>query len=165
MQPYNFRAQIVLNCTTTVTLLAIATGCSSVKWPQTSSSPASAAPLVSPVVSIAPSPIVSPLPQIDFLKRAETKALGAESIAQSAQSLDDWNLVRDRLQQAIVLLKSVPKSHPKKAFAEKKIVEYQKRLAIIQQKASGNVQPKTFAEASQSRGFVRISTGCSSRYD
>jgi hypothetical protein len=69
------------------------------------------------------------------LEQAADKAASAASIAQSAQSQDDWSLAATRWQQAIVLLKSVPASHPQKAVAQKRIAEYQSKVANAQRRA------------------------------
>jgi predicted fused transcriptional regulator/phosphomethylpyrimidine kinase len=70
--------------------------------------------------------------------------MGAATIAQSAESKDDWNLVVSRWQNAIALLKTVPKSSPNYTKAQKKIPEYQRNLAYAQQQVKN---PSTSKQA------------------
>ena len=74
-------------------------------------------------------------PQPETFSQALDRGMGAAVIAQSASSNEDWNLVASEWQKAIALLKAVPTSSPNYAKAQKKIVEYQKNLAIAEQKA------------------------------
>lgn len=65
-------------------------------------------------------------------EQALDSAQSAITISESAQSVDDWNLVVRRWQEAIALLKTVPVSSPKKAIAKNKISEFQRHLAYAQ---------------------------------
>ena len=67
--------------------------------------------------------------------------MGAASIAQSAQSNDDWNLVVSRWQRAINLLKAVPKSSANYAIAQKKVAEYQRNLAYARKQQNSGLTP------------------------
>ncbi|HEY9907264.1 MAG TPA: retropepsin-like aspartic protease [Thermosynechococcaceae cyanobacterium] len=88
-------------------------------------------------VSVRPSvkPIATPR-QSDFYLLGSDKADSAVTISQSAQSQDDWKLVVSQWQQAVQLMKAVPANSPNHAQAKKKILEYQRNLAMAQQRAS-----------------------------
>lgn len=89
--------------------------------PESSSMPAS---------SPAPkSAVRKPIPD-DRYQTALDRADSARSISTSAQSPEDWELVVSRWKSAIELLKQVPKSDPNKNLANRKIIEFQKKLAI-----------------------------------
>lgn len=76
------------------------------------------------------------------------KAAGAETISQSAQSPEDWNLVESQFQEAIALMKKVRRQSSDFAIAQAKISEYQRQVKYARQKAtpsrylSSEVQPK-----------------------
>lgn len=73
---------------------------------------------------------------IDPFTKAIDKAQTAANLAQSAQSRQDWDLVVLQWIQAIEAMQSVPTESPRRAFAQKKAVEYLRNLDIAQQKAS-----------------------------
>jgi hypothetical protein len=62
------------------------------------------------------------------------KATEANSLAQSARTGEDWNLVVLRWLQAIEKMQSLPTSSPKYFFAQKKVKEYGNNLQVAQQK-------------------------------
>lgn len=68
--------------------------------------------------------------------------MSAATIAQSAVSPDDWNLVANRWQDGIALLEKTPSSHPKKQLASQKIEEYQRNLAYAKAQSAQRSQPK-----------------------
>lgn len=93
----------------------------------------------SPVVN--PSSVATPISQPtiapkEAYERALDAAYSATTIAQSAQSSGDWQLVIARWQEAIGLLKRVPSSSTYHAIAQPKISEYQRSLRIAQQQAT-----------------------------
>lgn len=90
------------------------------------SPPPSPSPL--PPAAPPPSPVTLASPETDAFQEAENKAISAKNIAQIAQTKEDWTLVANRWQQAIDLIKAVPKSHPKYALAQKQLAEYQTEL-------------------------------------
>ncbi len=92
--------------------------------------PPSPPPSPSPLTPAAPppSPVTLASPETDVFQEAENKAISAKNIAQIAQTKEDWTLVANRWQQAINLIKAVPKSHPKYALAQKQLAEYQTGL-------------------------------------
>ncbi|MDJ0795968.1 MAG: retropepsin-like aspartic protease [Calothrix sp. MO_167.B12] len=62
------------------------------------------------------------------------KASGALSISQSAQSIDDWKLVANQYQDALVLMQKVTKDSPYFDSAQTKIREYQRQIKYAQEK-------------------------------
>jgi hypothetical protein len=62
--------------------------------------------------------------QSDSFNEAVNKALSAATLAQSAQSKEDWDLVVLRWIQAVERMQAVPPSDPRRAFAQKKVIEY-----------------------------------------
>jgi len=70
-----------------------------------------------------------------LLAEAEAQGTQATLLAQSAQSLDDWDLVATRWEQAIALLKRIPDNTPQTASARQRITEYQQSLATAQTQA------------------------------
>lgn len=132
---------------TSVVLLALTTACSSSGQSQDTSSaetsPKLTASTRSPRISKAKasSPDPSPTPQAESFQDALDIAMGAATIAQSAQSKDDWNLVITRWQSAISLLKATPKSSANYAIAQKKIAEYQRNLTYAQKQGNSAIKP------------------------
>jgi hypothetical protein len=133
-------------------IVALTSACSSSEQSQDKSSatpsPKSTVPTPSLVASKAlsrpASPTLrpaSPTPQPDRFQDALDTAMSAATITQSAQSRDDWNLVVNRWETAINLLKAVPKSSPNYANAQKKIAEYQRNLTYAQKQANSTSKP------------------------
>ncbi|HEY9633842.1 MAG TPA: hypothetical protein V6D14_10575 [Coleofasciculaceae cyanobacterium] len=157
MQPQRV-GSVLITRIITMTLLAIATGCSQPESPQATT------PDPSPTPALATSPKPSspakasqklaasptPTPQADRFPEAMDTAIGAATLTQSAVSKDDWNLVANQWQKAIVLLKSLPASHPKRALAQKKIAEYQSKLAYAKQQTLRSSKPTASAISSPS---------------
>ena len=101
-------------------------------------------PSVNP--SLIPTPTNQPtLNPKDAYERAMDAAYSAETMADSAQSAGDWQLVITRWQEAIGLLKRVPSSSSYHAIAQPKITQYQRNLGVAQQKATrpGSNAPST----------------------
>ncbi|HEY9675576.1 MAG TPA: retropepsin-like aspartic protease [Waterburya sp.] len=92
-------------------------------------------PPVNPSPTATPSsqPTVAPK---EAYERALDAAYSAAIIAQSAQSVSDWQLVSSRWQEAIQLLQLVPPSSSYRAIAQSKIAQYQRNLRIAQQQAT-----------------------------
>ena len=144
----------MLKCNTFATvvstvLLALTTSCASSEpsktTPSTPTSRKLSTPASSPVASKVSLPKLSPTPKPERFQEALDSAMGAATIAQSAESKDDWNLVASRWQSAIALLKTLPKSSSNYAKAQKKIPEYQRNLAYAQQQIKNPSKPKTVA--------------------
>lgn len=77
----------------------------------------------------------------DPYPQALDRAARALSISQSAQSKDDWRLVASRWQQAIDLMKSVPRSNQNYPQAQRKLSEYQRHLTVAQRQANQSTAP------------------------
>lgn len=112
--------------------------------------PVATAPTPSPATRPPVKPIATPINQPtinpkDAYERAMDAAYSAETMAESAQSAGDWQLVITRWQEAIGLLKRVPSSSSYHAIAQPKITQYQRNLGVAQQKAtrSGSSAPST----------------------
>ncbi|MBW4650577.1 MAG: retroviral-like aspartic protease family protein [Kastovskya adunca ATA6-11-RM4] len=88
-----------------------------------------------------PEPISAPenaptLPPEEAYQQALDAGFSAASIAQSAQSGDDWGLVILRWQQAIELLQEIPEKSTLSTSAQAKIAEYQRNLRIAQDRSN-----------------------------
>lgn len=68
-------------------------------------------------------------------------ALQAANLAQTAKSQSEWDEVARLWLQAVAWMQAVPGNSPKRAFAEKKVIEYMRYLTYSQQQAarSGSV--------------------------
>lgn len=94
---------------------------------------------VTPVATPSPVPVASPQasapPGSLEYQQALDKAYSAASIAQSAQSQADWQLVESRWQNAIAILQAIPQESPQYSVAQTKVNEYQRNLSYAQQQA------------------------------
>ena len=63
-------------------------------------------------------------------------ATQASNLAQSANSKQDWDEVAALWVQAVAWMQAVPPGSPRRAFAEKKVIEYMRNLVYSQQQAS-----------------------------
>lgn len=63
---------------------------------------------------------------------AVNRAMNAAELTQTASSKDEWSTVSAWWEEAIELMKAVPKSHPKYQLAQDKIQEYQQKLTYAQ---------------------------------
>lgn len=68
-------------------------------------------------------------------ERALDAAYSAATIAQSAQSPEDWNLVETQWQQAVEMLKTVPTGSAVHQQAQTKISEYQDNAGVAKQQS------------------------------
>lgn len=99
-------------------------------------------------------------PAIESLKTeafrwAVNRAMNAAELTQTAASKEEWSTVSDWWKEAIDLMKSVPRSHPKYQLAQQKIQEYQQKLTYAQSRI--NSQSNTMSSASLwSEGSRRI---------
>ncbi|RUR81725.1 hypothetical protein PCC6912_25940 [Chlorogloeopsis fritschii PCC 6912] len=88
------------------------------------------------------------------------KAASAHSISQSAQSIEDWNLVASQYQDAIALMKQVERDSPYFAKAQSKILEYQRLFRSAQQQAfpvaspAPKVKPQKLVAAAPKTSFT-----------
>ncbi len=81
---------------------------------------------------------------IDPFTKAISKATNTATLAQSAQSPADWDLVVVGWLKAIAAMESVPVDNPKRAFAQKKVAEYDINLNIARQRAQNNTPSLSF---------------------
>ena len=126
-------------------VLALTVGCSSTKPPNTaapSGSIESAVLAQSPTSLLARNPnktrkslSLPSCPQNDAFTESVNFATQASNLAQSANSKQDWDEVAGLWVQAVAWMQAVPPGSPRRAFAEKKVVEYMKNLTYSQQQA------------------------------
>nr|WP_322658192.1 retropepsin-like aspartic protease [Dendronalium sp. ChiSLP03b] len=146
LQPFLSRAALIF-LSSALAVLGVA--CSEEKQTsailRTQESVVSDNPVVPPATEPAASsaiPEPETLPPSEFtpssFEQGLDKAAGAESISQSAQSPDDWNLVRSQFQEAIALMKKVRRQSSDFAIAQAKISEYQRQVKYARQKATAN---------------------------
>lgn len=81
---------------------------------------------------------------IDPFIKAINKATNSTTLAQSAESPADWDLVVVGWLEAIAAMESVPVDNPKRAFAQKKVAEYYRNLNIARQRAKNNTPALSF---------------------
>ena len=81
---------------------------------------------------------------IEPFTKAIRKATNTATLAQSAQSPADWDLVVIGWLEAIAAMESVPVDNPKRAFAQKKVAEYYINLNIARQRAKNNTPSLSF---------------------
>jgi hypothetical protein len=120
-------------------------GCSSTKPPNTAAAEGSiesAAAAQSPQSILARNPnksrksvSVPSCPQNDAFTESVNFATQASNLAQSANSKQDWDEVATLWVQAVAWMQAVPPGSPRRAFAEKKVVEYMRNLTYSQQQA------------------------------
>ena len=126
-------------------VLAVTLGCSSTKPPNTAAAEGSiesAAAAQSPQSILARNPkkprksvSVPSCPQNDAFTESVNFATQASNLAQSANSKQDWDEVATLWVQAVAWMQAVPPGSPRRAFAEKKVVEYMRNLVYSQQQA------------------------------
>lgn len=126
----------------TVILLAFLVGCGTnenqVKSPLPTSVPSipSTASTPSTPNTVVTKPEITPSSSAtDPYQDAISKAIGAATITQSAQSQSDWNLIVGMWQEAINLMGTVPKTSSNYALVKTKTQEYQSNLKFAQQMA------------------------------
>jgi predicted aspartyl protease len=110
----------------------IGTACNSfdaAKLPKKQNPQVAMEPLLIPQPAKLPPPKVEP----DRFKSALDKAYGALTITQSAQGVEDWQLIAAQWSEAIALMKTLPARSPYKLIAQKKIIQYQQNLKYAQQ--------------------------------
>ncbi|MEG4858379.1 hypothetical protein QUB75_12150 [Microcoleus sp. K1-B6] len=127
-------------------VLAVTLGCSSTKPPDTaapsSSIDESAVLAQSPTSLLAQNPnktrkslSLPSCPQNDPFTESVNFATQASNLAQSANSKQDWDEVAALWVQAVAWMQAVPPGSPRRAFAEKKVIEYMRNLVYSQQQA------------------------------
>jgi hypothetical protein len=127
--PQLHRSAIAKFCCKHFAILAFATGCSSVSLPKISFNKPS--PTTSAVEVSAPSCV-----KVDPFTQAINKAKNAATLAQSAKTAQEWDVVTLQWLQAIANMQAVGLNNPRRAYAQKKVAEYSQNLAIARQKAA-----------------------------
>ncbi|MEG4624045.1 hypothetical protein Q5691_07010 [Microcoleus sp. w1-18aA5] len=128
-------------------VLAVTLGCSSTKPPNTAAPSGSIDE--SAVLAQSPTSLLAQnrnktrktlslpsCPQNDAFTESVNFATQASNLAQSANSKQDWDEVAALWVQAVAWMQAVPPGSPRRAFAEKKVIEYMKNLVYSQQQAS-----------------------------
>ncbi len=140
----NLSTSIFQRAGAAVALLALTVGCSSTKPPNTAapSRTIESPVLAQPTSVLAQNPnktqksiSVPSCPQNDGFTESISFATQAANLAQSANSKQDWDEVAALWVQAVAWMQAVPPGSPRRAFAEKKVVEYMKNLVYSQQQA------------------------------
>ena len=143
----NLSTSIFQRAGAAVALLALTVGCSSTKPLNTAaaSTRSESAVLAQPPTSVlAKNPnktkksfSVPSCQQNDGFTESINFATQASNLAQSANSKQDWDEVAALWVQAVAWMQAVPPGNSRRAFAEKKVVEYMKNLVYSQQQAGG----------------------------
>jgi len=143
----NLSTSIFQRAGAAVALLALTVGCSSTKPLNTAaaSTRSESAVLAQPPTSVlAKNPnktkksfSVHSCQQNDGFTESINFATQASNLAQSANSKQDWDEVAALWVQAVAWMQAVPPGNSRRAFAEKKVVEYMKNLVYSQQQAGG----------------------------
>ncbi|MEG4073820.1 hypothetical protein QUA30_14080 [Microcoleus sp. Pol14C2] len=127
-------------------VFALTVGCSPPKPPNTAA--ASGSIEESPALAQSSTPLLAKnanqtqkslsaasCPQNDGFTEAVNFATQASNLAQSANSKQDWDEVAALWVQAVAWMQAVPPGSPRRAFAEKKVIEYMRNLVYSQQQA------------------------------
>jgi hypothetical protein len=124
-------------------------GCTSLSslWRSPKPSPTVSIPAAAPA-SPSSAPVAKPTIAGDPFENGVDKAASATTLTQSAQTADDWKLIINQWQQAIAFMKAVPASHSNRAAAQKLIPDYQRSLALAQQRAKGGIPVSASAKPS-----------------
>lgn len=141
----NLSTSIFQRAGAAVALLALTVGCSSTKPPNTAAASTrseSAVLAQSPTSVLAQNPTktkkslsVPSCHQNDSFTESINFATQASNLAQSANSKQDWDEVAALWVQAVAWMQAVPPGNSRRAFAEKKVVEYMRNLVYSQQQA------------------------------
>ncbi|MEM8804516.1 MAG: hypothetical protein AAGF01_00520 [Cyanobacteria bacterium P01_G01_bin.38] len=83
-------------------------------------------------------------PQSSTLQSGFVQAEQAASLAQTANSAQQWDAVAKAWTDAIATLQAVPTDSPERAFAQRKLREYLQNLAVAQQRAERMSLPYVF---------------------
>ena len=120
----------------TIALLSVATGCSSLSLPDGTAKKTSSSARHSATQAVVSQYSSSNCFRIDPFTKGIDKAMRAAILAQSAESKQDWDLVVAGWVQAIGAMQAVSPESPKRAFSQKKVIEYLQNLDVAIQKAS-----------------------------
>lgn len=144
----NLSTNIFKRACAAAAVLVFTGGCSPPKPPINATTSSAIAPLAEnqlpqPVVAKNPNKpqksVSAPsCPQNDPFAESISFATQAANLAQSASSKQDWDEVAALWVQAVAWMQAVPPGSPRRAFAEKKVVEYMRNLVYSQQQAGSN---------------------------
>ncbi|MCU0544738.1 MAG: hypothetical protein MUE44_21645 [Oscillatoriaceae cyanobacterium Prado104] len=144
----NLSTNIFKRACATAAVLVLTGGCSPPKPPINAATSSAIAPLAQtqppqPVVAQNPNKpkksVSAPsCPQNDPFAESISFATQAANLAQSANSKQDWDEVAALWVQAVAWMQAVPPSNPRRAFAEKKVMEYMRNLTYSQQQAGAS---------------------------
>ena len=116
--------------------------------------------------SVTPTPArspVSPAPTVapgDRYEKGRDRAASARSLAETAQTPEDWSLVLNRWQQAIALMQSIPPTSAQRAAAQKLVKEYQQALTQAQQRSRMERVPQNpVPRTSETEGGIPLAPG------
>ncbi|MDX2231801.1 MAG: retropepsin-like aspartic protease [Leptolyngbyaceae cyanobacterium bins.349] len=148
-----------------VILLGAIAACSRPPSPASAPSPSPASTVVS---APTPAPVVPQIPEAEIYKQALGKANSARNLSQNALSVDDWNLVVSRWQQAIEGLKSLAANSPYQVMAQDKLPQFEQGLATAKKRveqakaAETKTTPGTLAGSQPLKVSSAITTSASS---
>lgn len=115
------------------TLSVIHLACSPSNSNQSSVSVAVTPTMVATPADLATTPKNTAASAQKIYERAMDVAYSAESLRESAVSVEDWQLSRSRWTEAIALLRQIPASSPLYLMAKPKIAEYQRNFSQARQ--------------------------------
>lgn len=121
------------------TALSLGTGCTQFSTSQTSAPIAPPSALPSSPIATPASVTPSPRNPVQLWQDAQERAVSAANLASSAQSRDDWSLVSSRWQQAIALLRAIPKADSRYDEAQSQIAEFQRNFTAARQRANSAI--------------------------
>lgn len=73
---------------------------------------------------------------VDAFREAVNNAMRAAELAQTAQSIPEWETVAQYWQKAAESMEAVPNDHPRSTLAQEKAVEYQRNFEYAQAKTA-----------------------------
>jgi hypothetical protein len=149
---------LLTNVCAQLAIVALLSACSTTR-PTVTTSPLTDVPLSSSPVVGSPSP--TPATTGDPFAKGVDKAASAASLAQAAQTPEDWNLVLAQWQRAIAFMKAVPPSSPHYKAAQKLLPSYQQALVRTQLQArrGGSLPSSGVAQGSAEGGVPLIAGG------
>ncbi len=93
-------------------------------------------------------------------EKGRDRAASARSLAETAQTAEDWALVLNRWQQAIALMQSIPPSSAQRATAQKLVSEYQRAFTQAQQQSrTGRIPQNPIPQNSGAEDGIPLAPG------
>lgn len=111
------------------------------------------------VVAMEETPLQRPATEslkTEAFRWAVNRAMSAAELTQTASSKDEWSTIASWWEDAIDLMKSVPRTHPKHELAQQKVQEYQQKLEYAQSKIKSNTDTNQPSASLWSVGSRRI---------